>query len=59
MLFIDVEYLDIDSRVVHFVCVYRSKNTDMASSLQFLKALASDIVPFDSETLIVIVGDFN
>ena len=31
----------------------------MASSLQFLKALASDIVPINSEKLTVIMSDFN
>ena len=46
VLYIDVEYLVADGRVIRFVFAYRPPNTDMASSLQLLKALASDIFLF-------------
>ena len=59
VLCINVEYLVTDTIVVRFVYVYTPLNTNMASSLQFLKALASDIVPINSDKLIVIMGDFN
>ena len=55
----DVEYLSPGSKVVRFVCVYRPPNTDMTSSLNFLRALQSEIATYNCNKLTIIMGDFN
>ncbi len=61
---IQVLYADVDgaisvSHVARFVCVYRPPNSDMASSLLFLKAMESQIAPFNCDKPVIVMGDFN
>jgi exonuclease III len=61
---IQVLYADIEcelsvNNVVRFVCVYRPPNSDMTSSLSFLKALESNIAPFNCNKPVIVMGDFN